>query len=276
MILVEPPDFGVADIIATFGETTNENRIVDHAGDLEQAEASFHLLADDEQLYKFRDHNPAVEIQLRTAVKWAYKNRLLRGSARGYYNRLREASRLGRCPLCLVREASELDHYLPKRKYPELAIVPINLVPICDECNGTKLEYAAENPGDQILHGYYDDFATRPWLTCTVDESPGAPLQFSVEPDARWTADQAARVQFHFDKFGLDTLYADQAAVELTGIRGYLQGLLHTGGPREVSAYLEEMAHSLAAEPALVWKQVAYRGWSESKWFCAGGLSAAA
>lgn len=276
MILVDRPDFGVADIIATFGETMNENRIVDRTADLEQAEASFQLLADDEELYEFRRHNPAVEVALRTAVKWAYKNRLLRGSARGYYNRLREASRLGRCPLCLVREASELDHYLPKRKFPELAIVPSNLVPICDECNGTKLEHAGETPGEQILHGYYDDFATRPWLTCIVDESPGAPLHFSVEPDTNWTAHQAARVQFHFEKFGLDTLYADQAAVELTGIRGYLEGLLHTGGPSEVSAYLEEMAQSLSAEPALVWKQVAYRGWSESEWFCAGGVTAVA
>lgn len=273
MILVDPPEFGVADIIATFSDTLNETRIADSAPALGRAEASFDSLASQEALYEFRRENPAAEVALRSAVKWAYKNRLLRGSARGYYNRLREASRLGLCPLCLVREASELDHYLPKRKFPELAIVPLNLVPICDECNGMKLEYAGEHPDDQILHGYYDDFATRSWLTCTVEELPGAPLLFSVEHDASWTPDQAARVEFHFDRFGLDTLYADQAAVELTGIRGYLESLLHAGGPNEVSSYLEEMTQSLSAEPALVWKQVAYRGWSESQWFCEGGLS---
>ena len=273
MILVERPDFGVADIIATFGETANETRISDRSALLEAAEQSFDLLAVNEQLGDFRQHNPAVETALRTAVKWAYKNRLLRGSARGYYNRLREASRLGRCPLCLVRDASELDHYLPKRKFPELSIVPINLVPICDECNGTKLEYVGASSDDQLLHSYYDEFATRPWLTCVVKETPGAPLLFSVEPDASWEPDHLARVQFHFDKLGLGTLYSDEAAVEFTGIRSYLDGLLRTGGPSEVASYLEEMAQSLSAEPALIWKRVAYLGWATSEWFCEGGLS---
>jgi 5-methylcytosine-specific restriction endonuclease McrA len=273
MILVDRPDFGVTDIIATFGVTANEVRINDRLSRLEEVEESFDLLAEAEQLNDFRHHNPAVEAALRTAVKWAYKNRLLRGSARGYYNRLREASRLGRCPLCLVREASELDHYLPKRKFPELAIVPLNLVPICDECNGTKLEYVGENPDDQMLHGYYDEFASRPWLTCAVKEVPGAPLLFSVEPDASWAPEHLARVQFHFDKLGLGTLYSDQAAVEFTGIRGYLESLLQTGGPGEVMSYLQEMAQSLSAEPVLVWKKVAYLGWATSEWFCEGGLS---
>ncbi|UIN31301.1 HNH endonuclease [Microbacterium binotii] len=273
MISVDRPGFGVADIIATFSDTLNEARIVTSAADIEQAEASFDVLANAESLHEFRQHNRAVAAELRAAVRWAYKNRLLRGSARGYYNQLREASRHGLCPLCLVRDASELDHYLPKRKFPELAIVPLNLVPICDECNGTKLEYVGEHSDDQILHGYYDDFAARSWLTCTVEESPGAPLLFSVAPHSSWTPAQAARVEFHFLKFGLNTLYANQAAVELTGIRRYLKKLLRAGGSNEVSSYLEEMALSFSAEPAFIWKQVAYRGWSESRWFCEGGLA---
>lgn len=272
MIIVERPNFGVADIISTFGDTMIEALIIENGADFQRFETSFDELAQNQSLNRFREDNPPKASELRKAVRWAYKNRLLRGAARGYYNRLREASPLGRCPLCLVREASELDHYLPKRKFPELAIVPLNLVPICDECNGTKLEYVSEDPQGQVLHGYFDDFATRPWLTCEVQEVPGAPLHFSVAPDEGWTEQETARVRFHFEKFGLATLYSEQAAVELTGMRGYLEGLLRTGGPSEVSSYLVEMAQSLAREPALIWKQVAYQGWSRSEWFCATGL----
>lgn len=43
---------------------------------------------------------------------------------RVYYDQLLIAAPEGLCPLCSHREATTLDHYLPKSKYPRLSIVP--------------------------------------------------------------------------------------------------------------------------------------------------------
>jgi hypothetical protein len=42
---------------------------------------------------------------------------------------------LGRSPFCGVGHGSALDHNLPKTKFPQLLVVPLNLVPSCKNCN---------------------------------------------------------------------------------------------------------------------------------------------
>ena len=41
--------------------------------------------------------------------------------------------------MCHTSEVDTLDHYLPKSKYPSLSINPLNLIPICNKCNKTKV-----------------------------------------------------------------------------------------------------------------------------------------
>lgn len=55
--------------------------------------------------------------------------------------------KLGRvCPVC-VRELvfaageGETDHYFPRRQYPVLALHPYNLLPICSDCNSTRIKH---------------------------------------------------------------------------------------------------------------------------------------
>jgi len=73
------------------------------------------------------------------------------------------------CPVCdttayftiIQREKgpevyTDIDHYLPKSKYPHLSIHPFNLVPLCHNCNsGTKGEYdplgGEEDPHTKII-----------------------------------------------------------------------------------------------------------------------------
>jgi len=45
------------------------------------------------------------------------------------------------CPFCdcLYHKGTiSIEHYLPKSIYPFLAVHPINLIPCCEDCNGTK------------------------------------------------------------------------------------------------------------------------------------------
>ena len=45
------------------------------------------------------------------------------------------------CPACgEPGRPNTLDHYLPKGKYPHFCITPHNLFPMCDACQGLKLD----------------------------------------------------------------------------------------------------------------------------------------
>ena len=63
----------------------------------------------------------------------------------------------GRCPICGVSfgySQVTLDHILPKSVYPSLAILPINLVPICYYCNTRK----NKKIGERVFHPYFEGY----------------------------------------------------------------------------------------------------------------------
>lgn len=62
------------------------------------------------------------------------------------------------CPFCgETGRPNTLDHYLPKDVFPEFSISHSNLVPMCDKCQGKKLEtYLNEDGSKAFLHPYFD------------------------------------------------------------------------------------------------------------------------
>ncbi|QCZ46802.1 HNH endonuclease [Levilactobacillus brevis] len=57
------------------------------------------------------------------------------------------------CPICGVAFPQELDHVLPKSKYAQFTVTPINLVPMCGNCNHEKLASKVS------FHPYFEDFS---------------------------------------------------------------------------------------------------------------------
>lgn len=75
------------------------------------------------------------------------------------------------CPACLgyrdnLKETGEVDHYLPKAKYPALTFHPINLAVICDECNGTSIKGECDPLENADLTEVY-----LPYLRAAEDET---------------------------------------------------------------------------------------------------------
>lgn len=80
-------------------------------------------------------------------LKKIYTNQMVGHSeGRVYYDELIQAAKHDLCPLCAHRDVSTLDHYLPKADYPRLAVVPINLIPACKDCNTSKLNTYPTTP----------------------------------------------------------------------------------------------------------------------------------
>lgn len=60
----------------------------------------------------------------------------------------------GKCSYCQVSRANTLDHFLPKEKFPLLALTPWNLIPCCSECNLSIGEKNSDLNSRPLIHPY--------------------------------------------------------------------------------------------------------------------------
>lgn len=194
--------------------------------------------------------------------------------ARLMYDSLVGLAPLGRCPYCGLGQASTLDHYLPKAKFPELSVVPCNLVPSCNDCNTGKLSGFATSAGDQCLHPYFDHqmFIDEQWLYATVSMSSPVSVIFFVEPPDNWDDISKARVRTHFREFCLSRRYSLEASNELACLRGMFAGssLLNIGA-EVIKQQLHDRASSYSKLHQNSWQTALYHALSNSDWYCDGG-----
>ncbi|MDC7807999.1 hypothetical protein PQS31_14385 [Luteimonas sp BLCC-B24] len=201
-----------------------------------------------------------------------YKGTFVKSKAtREYYGAIKSASENDICPLCSQRTISQLDHYLPQSANPAFTVTPLNLVPVCSECNKTKLALQAAVAGDQTFHPYFEDADDGRWLFAEVLETTPAALVFRTSPPDNWGAVKSQRISSHFRIFKLAELYASHAAVEISDIRFGLISMSRRNAPHKISAHLREVALSRAAAHANSWRRAAYEALADSQWFCAGG-----
>ena len=73
-----------------------------------------------------------------------------------------------KCPYCYIGSPDTIDHYIPKKQYPEFAILPINLIPCCSRCNGKKGESWKENGKRLYINYYFDDIPKIKFLKATI------------------------------------------------------------------------------------------------------------
>ena len=203
-----------------------------------------------------------------------YTQRMAKNGAPGrdIYDEIFASSPQGRCPLCVQRSVATLDHHLPKAHYPALAVAPLNLIPACSDCNKAKMDAVPTCAEEVALHPYYDDLGEDVWLVARVVETRPTALRFSIAPSAEWTPVLAARVEHHFKGLALARLYASQAAEELINVRHQLAMILASSGAADVQSELERRAVSCESGRPNGWRAAAYRAWSDSNWFCAGGF----
>jgi hypothetical protein len=154
-----------------------------------------------------------------------------RDSLRGAYNEVQVGARLADlrerllgstdlCPYCGFGEPKDLDHYLPRSRYGELAIYPPNLIPSCNPCNNAKrtvvpeLDNAAA-PG--FIHPYFQVLPDRDFLKADVD-----------------FADGALQVHFRIEVAGIDPVLAAKLQFQITRLK------LNKRYPKRINAFLSE------------------------------------
>lgn len=132
------------------------------------------------------------------------------------------ASTNEKCPFCGdIGHPRNLDHFLPLAHFPQLSVMPLNLVPSCRDCNmGEKGATFAVIASEQILHPYLDDdkFFNEQWVSARyVAGEPGA-IEYFVSPPRTWNRIDTERVSNHFSDFDLARRYGTEASKHLTEI----------------------------------------------------------
>lgn len=127
------------------------------------------------------------------------------------------------CPFCGgLGTPKNLDHFLPKAKFPQFSVFPSNLVPVCLDCNldSKKTSYAS-TAEEQTLHPYFDKsiFFREQWITAdyiadTNLDEPGE-FQYYVSAPSNWDDIDKARVENYFEDFKLASRYAKVATSSL-------------------------------------------------------------
>ncbi|WP_434050458.1 HNH endonuclease [Marinobacter salarius] len=155
------------------------------------------------------------------------------------------ASANGTCPYCGgIGRPRNLDHYLPKSRFPQFSLFPKNLVPACRDCNmDGKGQGFSASAGKQIIHPFYDaeHFFQEQWIFGAYDPSdePSGSVDFYAAPPDHWSEVDKERAETHFDDFELGVRYAKEAGTRLVSLRTQLDNLADLGiSPDEISRVL--------------------------------------
>ena len=195
--------------------------------------------------------------------------------ARVIYDSILSQAPLGRCPFCGVGHASTLDHYLPKTKYPQLSVIPLNLVPCCKDCNTGKSTAIAYSAEEQSLHPYFDHngFTSEQWLFAEVISTYPETVRYFVDPPEHWDCISKKRVKSHFEAFKLASRYGIEAANELAGRKQFFDFFRSEYGSKASVELLIKEAESHAENHVNSWQTALYQALVNKHRGCIGEFS---
>lgn len=193
-------------------------------------------------------------------MKKVYDEKFARADAvgRSYYDAIMTQVARGICPICGVRLASTLDHYLPKAKVPTLSVTPSNLIPACRDCNMDKKTGMILDPDATPVHLYYDRLPEGPWLYVRIGDN--LEITYYVSCPDGWDKSLRRRVEGHLDVYHLHGLYSAHAATEIEDKKRMWKKLITLGMEQDVIDDICEMRSSAEANDLNSWKSALYRG----------------
>lgn len=195
---------------------------------------------------------------------------------RRLYDELIERARFRRCAYCSDRVASTLDHYLPLKRYSAFAVLALNLVPVCHDCNIQKgaFEQARGGALGASLHPYFDDVSTTRWLRAVIVNPAG------LGPVARFYVDGAsinspalrARASQHLRALDLRTHFKTKAAQEIAGLDDRLPRMRLRRGKDSVVAELLAQADQRSHDRLNSWERALFEALAGDRWYLDGHL----
>ncbi len=166
----------------------------------------------------------------------------------------------GRCPICGSGKLKNLDHYLPKSLYPILCVTPINLVPLCRDCNFDK-NNSFDTDYYTIPFNPYFDAMQELWLECSINFLKDNTVEVSYINGYNKAIDEKIwrKYETHLKVFDLNATFAPKACEEIDNCKGAYQELLRECGVNSLKNALAEHKTSCEKRDINSWKAALYR-----------------
>lgn len=179
----------------------------------------------------------------------------------------------GVCYLCGNTKASELDHYLPKGKFPEYGFYDLNLIPACHRCNNKKRSRYESSGNHRYIHPNFFREPAEQFVRVSVCCSDHIDISYSIGRPAEVSSCFFEVLCSHFKDLGLATIYEDEAIQYLTEERNAYYGLFSKGGASELAEYFDSKIPSLRkVRGKNDWKAVLHSELASNEGFCNGGF----
>ena len=208
-------------------------------------------------------------------MKNAYKS-MTKPKTKGkeIYDKIKLAARSQICPFCGHRNVVYIDHFLPKSKYPHFSMTPINLVPICYECNSRagKGSLYPTSADSQFLHPYFDDFDDEVWLMASVKNTCPLTICYFTQKPLSWDDVKYKRIAYHFTKLRLNELYSSNAARELFNRKTTIQKIIDASGVNGLVDFLCQEGIERRESEKNSWQAALYEALSKSTFFCQNAI----
>ncbi|UZJ79566.1 HNH endonuclease [Fictibacillus sp. KU28468] len=220
-------------------------------------------------LHTFEPHEGVSGIVSTQEMKNVYNDKLAKKGqpGRDIYDRILNAPKLNKCPICGHRVVSTLDHHLPKAKFPALSVTPINLIPSCFDCNKTKTAARPLSAEEETLHPYFDDVEEDLWLKAKILEVKPIAFIFFVTQPENWDDLKYMRAKNHLKIFELGRLFSINAAEEYTMRELTLKRIYSKAGSEGLKIQLQDYAESAEAVHLNSWQSAMFRALEDSNWY---------
>jgi 5-methylcytosine-specific restriction endonuclease McrA len=280
MFAINKPDLEIDSVFEACANSIqnplNRKRILGIKSYIRGSQIVYNSYARYSLLYKIRDESvshPACDASKVELVNLYVQQLVNNKEGRKKYDILLSLAPNGICPFCGFAQASTLDHYMPKKKYPSFSISPLNLVPSCGDCNTRKNEDVAENKHEQIIHPYYDhELFDDQWLFASVNNTTPASLTFYTSPPTHWKKINRERVESHFKNFELAQRFSVQVATEISTLKHELE---YDFDISQGAGVIQELSRRHSAYSKVYnnwWKTAMYQALASNDWYCNGGF----
>lgn len=236
---------------------------------LSELEETYTKLASEYELHTFNDpHN--INVVAKKQLLDLYTNQLAnkKHALRTlYYDKIMSLAEDDRCPFCEVGKPTTLDHYLPKKEYPSLAVTPVNLIPSCKDCNSVKHFFVAVNQQEQLLHPYFDDTNKGRWLFATFEEKLPLSITFKAVPSRVFDSTLSSRICNQFTRLDLNKVYSVEITECLLTIKTTIKNV-GLADKKTIQTWLQGCAEDFLRTNQNHWRSAIYDALSKSEWAC--------
>lgn len=220
---LDKPMMAVKEIMKDISETVRDEEkkknITDAIKHIEKCAVEYDNLAASHNLHSIQSTQDTGTTLDAVAMQKLYTEKFSRGKLKEkYYDKLIALAKNGRCPICGIGQVSNLDHYLAKTCYPVYAITPVNLTPICRDCNFKKRDKPIDSYANSPFHPYYDDIDDIVWLLAKIVKQPEGNIvvEYFVNPFVNQTNSALYnKMKEHCKLYKLFKLYSIQASTEI-------------------------------------------------------------